>query len=128
MTDLQTSAIDWEQFSLERPDKIQLKPKKTPRPHQNIALEKVETAFKTANRGKLIMACGTGKTYTALICAEKLAPEHCIVLFLVTSIALLSQTLREWTTEADKTLHSFAACSDTKVGKKSDNKDLTFVI
>ncbi len=101
MTDLQTSAIDWEQFSLERPDKIQLKPKKTPIPHQNTALEKVEAGFKTADRGMLIMAYGTGKTYTSLICAEKITPEHGIVLFLVPSIALLSQTLREWTTEAD---------------------------
>jgi predicted helicase len=125
LTDLQNSAIDWNKFNLEHPQQIQLKPKKTPRPHQNIALKKVETGFKTANRGKLIMACGTGKTYTALKIAEKLTPEHGIVLFLVPSIALLSQTLREWTTEADKTLQSFAVCSDTKVGKKSDNEDIS---
>jgi predicted helicase len=125
LNDLQNSAIDWEQFSLERPDKIQLKPKKQLRPHQKTALEKVETGFKTADRGKLIMACGTGKTYTALKIAEKITPEHGIVLFLVPSIALLSQTLREWTTEANKTLQSFAVCSDTKVGKKSDNEDIS---
>jgi predicted helicase len=125
LTDLENSAIDWTKFSLERPDKIQLKPKKHLRPHQKIALEKVEAGLKTANRGKLIMACGTGKTYTALKIAEKLTPEHGIVLFLVPSIALLSQTLREWTTEADKTLQCFAVCSDTKVGKKTDNEDIS---
>ena len=125
LTDLENSAIDWQQFSLERPDTIQLKPKKTLRPHQKTALEKVAAGFKTADRGKLIMACGTGKTYTALKIAEKIVPEHGIVLFLVPSIALLSQTLREWTTEADKTLQCFAVCSDSKVGKKSDNEDIS---
>lgn len=125
LTDLENSAIDWQQFSLEHPDKIQLKSKKTLRPHQKTALEKVAAGFKTADRGKLIMACGTGKTYTVLKIAEQLAPEHGIVLFLVPSIALLSQTLPEWTTEADKTLQSFAVCSDSKVGKKSDNEDIS---
>ena len=64
------------------------------------------------------MACGTGKTYTSLKIAEAMKCQY--VLFLVPSISLLSQTLTEWTAEADKLPLSFAVCSDTKVGKNQD--------
>jgi predicted helicase len=119
--DLDSSPVDWSQFSLNRPQDIKLKAKKTTRPHQIKALENVEAGFKEHDRGKLIMACGTGKTYTALKIAEKLASESGYVLFLVPSISLLSQTLREWTAEAELTLHPEAVCSDTKVGKDSED-------
>ena len=126
ISDLENSAVDWSEFSLERPQDIKLKTKKSLRKHQIIALEKIEAGFQSADRGKLIMACGTGKTFTALKIAEKLTPEHGFVLFLVPSISLLSQTLREWTAESERKLHSFAVCSDTKVGKKNDdNADIS---
>jgi predicted helicase len=71
------------------------------------------------------MACGTGKTFTALKITEHLTPEKGFVLFLVPSISLLSQTLREWTAEASTGLHSLAVCSDKKVGKKAaDDEDI----
>ncbi len=98
--DLADSPVDWSQFSLNRPQDIKFKPKKILRPHQKTAQEKVETGFQAANRGKLIMACGTGKTFTALKIAEQLTPDHGTFLFLVPSISLLSQTLREWTCAA----------------------------
>ena len=125
--DLANSPIDWEQFSLENPDHLELKPKKKIRPHQQTALEKVLTGFQTGNRGKLIMACGTGKTFTALKIAENFPKENNLILFLVPSISLLSQTLREWTAESDINFHSIAVCSDVNVGKskqKSKNDDL----
>ena len=125
--DLANSPIDWEQFSLENPDHLELKPKKKIRPHQQTALEKVLTGFQTGNRGKLIMACGTGKTFTALKIAENFPKENNLILFLVPSISLLSQTLREWTAETDINFHSIAVCSDVNVGKskqKSKNDDL----
>ncbi len=117
--------MDWSQFSLNRPQDIKLKPKKALRPHQKTALEKVESGFQTADRGKLIMACGTGKTFTSLKIAEHLTPDQGTVLFLVPSISLLSQTLREWTAETERPFHSFAVCSDSKVGKKTDNEDIS---
>lgn len=121
---LAESPIDWSKFSLKRPQDLKLKPKKTLRLHQTKALEKVMEGFKYSDRGKLIMACGTGKTFTALKIAEKSATTNINVLFLVPSISLLSQTLREWTAEAVVPLHSIAVCSDTKVGKqKSDTED-----
>jgi predicted helicase len=80
------------------------------------------------------MACGTGKTFTPLKIAERFANQKgkAYVLFLVPSIALLSQTLREWSAEADVNLHSIAVCSDVKVGKKNtdsgdiDTRDLAY--
>ncbi|MFZ2452722.1 MAG: DEAD/DEAH box helicase family protein [Methylovulum miyakonense] len=117
--------MDWSQFSLNRPQDIKLKPKKTLRPHQKTALDKVENGFQTADRGKLIMACGTGKTFTSLKITEHLTPDQGTVLFLVPSISLLSQTLREWTAETERPFHSFAVCSDSKVGKKTDNEDIS---
>lgn len=125
--DLANSPIDWDQFSVENPDHLQLKPKKQIRPHQQTALEKVLRGFQTEDRGKLIMACGTGKTFTALKIAENFPRENNLILFLVPSISLLSQTLREWTAETDINFHSIAVCSDVNVGKnkqKSKNDDL----
>ncbi|OWN00717.1 damage-inducible protein [Corynebacterium diphtheriae bv. mitis] len=92
-----------------------------PRPHQQTAIEKTLQGFATHDRGKLIMACGTGKTFTSLRLAEKVAENNggkARILFLVPSISLLSQTLREWTAQAGVDLRSFAVCSDSKVSKK----------
>ncbi|MFN8950487.1 MAG: DEAD/DEAH box helicase, partial [Aphanizomenon sp.] len=124
---LENSPIDWDKFSFKNPDHLELKPKKQIRTHQQTALEKVLTGFKMGDRGKLIMACGTGKTFTALKIAENFPRENNLILFLVPSISLLSQTLREWTAESDINFHSIAVCSDVNVGKnkkKSQNDDL----
>lgn len=125
--DLENSPIDWDKFSLKNPDNLELKPKKQIRPHQQTALSKVLAGFKTGDRGKLIMACGTGKTFTALKIAENFPRDNNLILFLVPSISLLSQTLREWTAESDINFHSIAVCSDVNVGKnkkKSKNDDV----
>ncbi|QPK78783.1 DEAD/DEAH box helicase [Corynebacterium lizhenjunii] len=96
----------------------------SPRPHQQAAIDAAIKGFETHDRGKLIMACGTGKTFTALRLAEKIAQANqgrARVLFLVPSIALLSQTLKEWTAQAQVDLRAYAVCSDTKVGKKAED-------
>lgn len=122
--DLDESGIDWSQFDLRKPDNVKLKPRKVLRQHQETALEKTVAGFKKGNRGKLIMACGTGKTFTSLRIAEKLAGKGGNVLFLAPSISLISQTLREWTTESALPLRTYAVCSDAKVGKRGSNEDL----
>jgi len=133
LADLEASSVEWETFRFDAPDALKLAPKKTLRPHQRAALEDVFAGYEHHDRGKLIMACGTGKTFTALKIAEELAnragDRGTQVLFLVPSISLLNQTLREWTAEADVTMRSFAVCSDTKVGKRSEDfsaHDLAF--
>lgn len=118
--DLENSQIDWSKY---QPSQAPvLKPKKQLREHQKEALRAVKAGLKTADRGKLIMACGTGKTFTSLKIAEEIAGKGGRVLFLVPSLALLSQTLTEWTQESSTLIHSFAVCSDSDVGKKKRNE------
>lgn len=127
--DLDASPIDWSKFSLKRPQDLGLRACKTIREHQKEALKDVMEGLAKADRGKLIMACGTGKTFTSLCLAEKLASKgH--VLFLVPSLSLLSQSLREWTAESTHPFHSLAVCSDVNIGKKhtkggEDRADIT---
>lgn len=118
---LEESQIDWEKYQPAAAPV--LKPRKTLREHQANALDATVEGFKEANRGKLIMACGTGKTFTALKIAERIAGAGGRVLFLVPSLNLLSQTLTEWTQESETPLHSFAVCSDSDVGKKRNKDD-----
>ena len=119
--DLENSQIDWSHYHAKsRPT---LKTKKHLRDHQRFALDSVKRGLSDADRGKLIMACGTGKTFTALKIAEELAGTGKRVLFLVPSLNLLSQTLTEWTQESATPLHSFAVCSDSDVGKKRKKDD-----
>lgn len=95
-----------------------------PRPHQVTAIDKTLAGFQIHDRGKLIMACGTGKTFTALRLAEQFAEKNggkARILFLVPSISLLSQTLKEWTAQARLDLRSYAVCSDNKVAKKAED-------
>lgn len=113
---LEESVIDWSKYQSTKT--VQQKVKKTPRPHQAKAIESIHTGLMSAERGKLIMACGTGKTFTSLKIAEEMAGAGKRVLFLVPSLSLLSQTLTEWTQESEVPLHSFAVCSDSDVGKK----------
>lgn len=122
--DLDESSIDWEQFSFARPGELKKKAAKEPFPHQVLAISKVIEGFQSADRGKLIMACGTGKTFTSLKLAEEVVPRGGTVLFLVPSISLLSQTLKEWTIESALPLRSFAVCSDVSVGKRKSDEDI----
>ncbi|SDC93549.1 DEAD/DEAH box helicase [Rhodococcus tukisamuensis] len=96
-----------------------------PRLHQQAAIDAVFAGYEAGNdRGKLIMACGTGKTFTALKIAERTAAEsggNARILFAVPSISLLSQTLREWTAQAQLDLRAFAVCSDTKVSRSAED-------
>lgn len=127
IADIASAPVNWDvafpgseiQVKLERKQAFQ------PRKHQSEAIEKALAGFATHDRGKLIMACGTGKTFTSLRLAEQFARENgggkARVLFLVPSIALLSQTLREWTAQATVDMRSFAVCSDTKVGKNAED-------
>ena len=120
LDDLENSSIDWLQFDINKIENLEVKPKKTIRPHQKEALEKAVEYFKYHDRGKLIMACGTGKTYTSLKIAEAITQGNANILFLVPSISLLSQTLKEWNYEAENQINSYAVCSDVKIGKDED--------
>jgi len=119
--DLAASPVDWSQFSLAKIKDMRLKGKKAPRPHQAAAIANAIEGFKASDRGKLIMACGTGKTLAALRLTEQLTGANARVLFLTPSIALVAQALREWTAQATQPIQAFAICSDTKVGRHEED-------
>ncbi len=123
------SCIDWEKLDpTQTQGEIPLCDKKKPRPHQTEAIKATKEYFSSPKnaRGKLIMACGTGKTYTSLKIMEALDPK--IMLFLAPSIALLSQTFREYAQEKSDPFYASIVCSDDKVGKSKneDNDDINF--
>ncbi|MCM3516245.1 type ISP restriction/modification enzyme [Nocardioides sp. P86] len=125
---LAEARIDWEQYSWETPEVLVSLGPKHLRPHQERALADVRAGLQTHDRGKLIMACGTGKTFTSLRIAEELVGAGGRVLFLVPSIQLLSQSLREWMQEATVDIRPFAVCSDVRVGRKvSDDGDISVI-
>ena len=118
--------IQWAEFQVEYPDRMVHKSgKKTPFLYQREAMKEVATGFQTSDRGKLIMACGTGKTFTSLQIMQDQTPADAKVLFLVPSIALLDQTLREWKRDAAEDFRALAVCSDTKVGKNKAEEDIS---
>ena len=121
LENLEDSRIDWSKFTpsaapvLREPFAL--------RPHQRQARDLVCQGLESADRGKMIMACGTGKTLTSLKIAEQVAGANKRVLFMVPSLALLSQTLTEWSQQSSLPMHCFAVCSDTHVGKRRRNQD-----
>ena len=121
LSDLQESPILWDRFAAK--GEVVLADKKRMRDHQKQALRDVRAGLAEADRGKMIMACGTGKTFTSLKIAEDLAGLGKCVLYLVPSLALMAQTVREWTSDTDTPLRSFAVCSDTQVGKRRASND-----
>ena len=124
ITDLERSSIDWSSIPTAgaiRDDDAAEKERKTPRPHQLDAVAAAQKGLTDADRGQFVMACGTGKTYTAQLVAED---RHCKrVLVLVPSLALVSQTVAEWCQDARSPIRAIAVCSDTQVGKRRVGSD-----
>jgi predicted helicase len=124
LSDLANAPLDWEKLHEGIFGKQALQTSRTLKDHQRQALENTAAHFAGADRGKLIMACGTGKTFTALRIAENQTNGQGLVLFLVPSIALLGQTLREWSSYAVEPLHAICICSDPDISRRrTKNED-----
>lgn len=123
VTDLEGSSIDWSRFDPDQPAELALTEKKQLRPHQQRAVDDLAAGFASHERGKLVMACGTGKTFTALRLAEEHVGKGGSVLFLVPSISLLSQSLREWSYDAALRLTKPAVCSDRRASSRRGTPD-----
>lgn len=95
--------------------------KRTPRPHQQEAMAKANEYYKTHDRGKLIMACGTGKTYTSLQIVEQETNNKGLILVLVPSIALINQTLNEWFVSSKEPIYPICVCSDSTASRQRKN-------
>ena len=124
MEELRKAAVDWEKLDAGTFGKDAVNNFREPLPHQLDAINAAQNHFQNHNCGKLIMACGTGKTYTSLKIAEKLYPDGKI-LFLVPSISLLGQILYEWATYSEKPFNYICVCSDKTVSKKTDDEILS---
>ena len=123
--DLDAMTVDWSSYDVANPSGLKPTARHELWPHQAKAVDAVRAGFKTADRGKLIMACGTGKTFTALRIAEKHAGPGKSVLFLAPSIALVAQSLKEWTAECTVPIRPFAVCSDATAGKPIEGENAT---
>ena len=121
--DLQEAQVDWDKLDKGISGEQSRTAQRDIKPHQKEALEKTQAHFKLSDRGKLIMACGTGKTFNALRIAENETGGKGLVLFLVPSIALLGQTLREWTTYAAEPINAICICSDPEISRKKTKND-----
>ena len=129
---LENSDVDWSKIYSGKLGKEARRQSKIIREHQKEAIYSVNEYFKENDRGKLIMACGTGKTFTSLKIAENETNKNGLVLFLVPSIALLGQALQEWSNDVDidTKLYPICICSDSKIsGKKikGDNSIISVV-
>ena len=116
--DLEHSSVDWEKLMQGLTGYNAQLPGKQPREHQLRAISEANKYFQENDRGKLIMACGTGKTYTALKIAETMLSDKGLVLFLVPSISLLGQTLNAWHSDATKPIKAICICSDSKASRR----------
>ena len=119
---LASRPINWPDLRYESPEHLDYRPVRfSLQPHQQEAFDDVINGFKERDRGKLIMACGTGKTFTALRIAEEIAGLNGRVLYLVPSIGLFSQAMREWAEQQEVQHRYIGICSDTSTGKKTED-------
>ena len=127
LSDLRNSQIDWTKFSFESPEVVTVKAKKGLRYYQKNAIDSALNHFRKNDRGQLIMAPGTGKTFTSLKIAEAMAreasKEQYTILYLVPSIQLLTQTLRGWNNDTEMTMSSMAVTSDRNASRGSVKQD-----
>ncbi len=126
LSDLRNSQIDWSQFNFERPENVVVKKPKKLRDYQQTAKENALAHFKENDRGQLIMAPGTGKTFTSLKISEALSKDKngpFKVLYLVPSIQLLTQTLRGWNNDTELTITSMAVTSDRDASRGTDGTE-----
>ena len=118
LNDLEVAEVDWPRSPRDLRPSRPRKPAR-PREHQREAIAKVVKGFEAADRGQLIMACGTGKTLTALFITEKLESKRTLVL--VPSLSLLKQTLNVWRANCTTEFASLPVCSDETVAKVDDD-------
>ncbi len=123
LKDLENSGVDWGKIYEGLSGNKALKQPKTVREHQHAAIKSFHEHFQNQDRGRLIMACGTGKTFTALKIMEQQTNGKGLVLFLVPSIALLNQALIAWMTDTTMTIQPICVCSDAKASRKREQKE-----
>lgn len=132
LSDLRNSQIDWNQFSFAKPKEVRVRTAKKIRSYQLDAINAGLTYFEKNDRGQLVMAPGTGKTFTSLKLTEAMAKkankEQFVVLYLVPSIQLLTQTLRGWNNDTEMKISSMAVTSDRNASRGKIKQDETNLV
>ena len=119
---LASRPVDWPDLRQEQPEQLDYRQQPFRlMPHQKEAFNDVENGFEDSDRGKLIMACGTGKTFTGLRIAERIAGSGGRALYLVPSIGLFSQAMREWAEQQGVRHRYIGICSDESAGKNTED-------
>ena len=124
LADFENAAVDYPD-SIERLSVGKRKPPPEPYPYQIEAIENVISGFRTADRGQLVMACGTGKTFVCLWVKERLQAKRTLVL--VPSLGLLSQILNDWTFAAREQFDALCVCSDQTVNRREEDEAISSV-
>jgi len=120
--DLASRPFDWPNLVRGKPEDLALRRESfSLRPHQQQAFDDVRRNFEDHARGKMVMACGTGKTFTALRIAEAVAGVGGRVLYLVPSISLFQQSMREWAEQRELAHRYIGICSDTRAGRTEED-------
>jgi predicted helicase len=126
--ELEASPVDWELLLKGNTGKVALQEGKQPMAHQLKAMQKAHEYYSNHERGKMIMACGTGKTYTSLKIIEQETVGKGLILYMVPSIALLGQGLNNWMTDTKFRMKAVCICSDPKASERSYDEDETSII
>ena len=117
--------IDFNQYlAVQVEEEVAARPIQQPWPLQKDAIEDSVTGLGNHDRGRLVMACGTGKTFTALRIAEQLVENGGRILFAAPTIALVSQARREWLRQTTRPLECIVVCSDSTAGGRNENEDI----
>ena len=121
----QVAQVDFRQYlNIQLEEKDATRPVQEPWPLQEEAIEDAVSGLAHHDRGRLIMACGTGKTFTALRIAEEIVDDGRRILFAAPTIALVSQARREWLRHTTRKLDCIVVCSDPTAGGRNENEDI----
>ena len=124
-SELDQWAVDWLAY-VDNPEGLEFQARApyTPFPYQQEAIDAVCTGLETQDRGQLILPCGTGKTAVTLWIAERMVGLGGRVLYLIPSISLMAQTMREWSAQKRLPLRYVGICSDTRAGRNDEDASL----
>ena len=121
----QIAQIDFCQYlGIEVEERHAKRPVQQPWPLQVEAIDDTITGLGNHDRGRLVMACGTGKTFTSLRIAERVVDDGGRILFAAPTIALVSQARREWLRQTTRKLQCVVVCSDRTAGGRNENEDI----
>jgi len=121
----QVTQLDFNQYrNVLVAEEMAERPVQEPWPLQADAIEDTVTGLRNHDRGRLVMACGTGKTFTSLRASEELVEDGGRILFAAPTIALVSQARREWLRQTTRRLECIVVCSDPYAGGRNENEDM----